>query len=262
MPRYTRSVLAALLAAALVVTSSGRAAQARELRVEPAFDVATIAAIGVFDAGAWELDRTWHGDPCPCLRTDVPAFDRVAIGRHDVRGAAVSDWLQYSSIVASPLLTFGTDPGNRRDGVVAGLVAIEAMSLAGSTTQLLKSAVHRPRPPGYEEGVSPPYDYHSLPSGHATGAFAAAASATTIFALRHPHSRATPWIAAAGFLVAGTTAALRVEAGRHFPSDVLAGAAIGTAAGIGVPLAHANLPATIAFTHDGVMVRVRFGSVR
>ena len=51
------------------------------------------------------------------------------------------------------------------------------------------------------------------------------------------------WVerAGVGFLggvLAGSTSALRVEAGQHFPSDVLVGAGIGVVSGVAVPLLH------------------------
>jgi len=38
--------------------------------------------------------------------------------------------------------------------------------------------------------------------------------------------------------LAGATSALRVTAGQHFPSDVIAGAGIGIVTGVAVPLLH------------------------
>jgi membrane-associated phospholipid phosphatase len=42
----------------------------------------------------------------------------------------------------------------------------------------------------------------------------------------------------AGGSIATTTSVLRVEAGQHFPSDVIAGGCIGVAGGVTIPLLH------------------------
>ena len=59
---------------------------------------------------------------------------------------------------------------------------------------------------------------HSFPSGHSAAAFT---SATLI------ERNSGPLAGVPAYALAGFTAFERVEAGRHYPSDVLAGAAIG-----------------------------------
>ena len=80
----------------------------------------------------------------------------------------------------------------------------------------------------------------SLPSGHASVAFAAA---TTYWVLarreRLPHRRRNTILLYAG---AVGVAALRVAAGKHFPTDVLAGAALGSGIGWVVPTIHPTHP--------------------
>ncbi len=97
-------------------------------------------------------------------------------------------------------------PGVRDTGklVGAGFVA------SAATTWVLKRAVGRPRPLN-------PDDHHSMPSGHATNAFAVA----TALGHRYPSYRLPL------YALAASVAFARVHLGRHFPSDVLAGAAIG-----------------------------------
>jgi membrane-associated phospholipid phosphatase len=60
----------------------------------------------------------------------------------------------------------------------------------------------------------------------------------TIFTLRHPRARAAVpvWLAALGLATA--TAVLRVEAGKHFWTDVIAGSLAGAAVGVLVPTLH------------------------
>ena len=67
-------------------------------------------------------------------------------------------------------------------------------------------------------------DRRSLPSGHATFAFA---GATT---LMHEYGRVSPWITVGGYALATLVAADRVCRDRHYAHDVLAGAAIGVGA--------------------------------
>src|SRR5207249_5722685 len=78
------------------------------------------------------------------------------------------------------------------------------------------------------------------PSGHASVAFAAA---TTYWVLarreRLPHRTRNTIFLYAG---AAGVAALRVAAGKHFPTDVLAGAALGSAVGWLVPTIHPTQP--------------------
>ena len=64
----------------------------------------------------------------------------------------------------------------------------------------------------------------SFPSGHATGAFAVAA----VFAWEFRERRWARWVA---YGTASLVAVSRVGLGRHFPSDVLAGAVLGRSIG-------------------------------
>lgn len=258
MPGVESGVLFAA-ATILVATTSGGPSQ---VRLSPRVDAGIVAGIAAVDVAAYYVSRWNRSDPCPCDPAVVPAFDRVAIRRNDLAAAEASNILQYASIVGAPAIAFLTDPGTTHDRAESGLVVLEAMSVAGSLTQLAKAVVHRPRPHSYGSRAEPPFAYTSFPSGHATAAFSAASALTTIYALRHPHSRATPWIAGAGISVAAATAFLRVSAGRHFPSDVAAGALIGSASGWGIVTLHARAPLAFAASPEGVSMTLRFGSVR
>ena len=98
-------------------------------------------------------------------------------------------------------------------------------SLAGNfllTNVILKPLVDRTRPYyvwGYDP-VIPPVGDHSFPSGHTAASFAAA---TAIYAINKK------WGIAA-YLYAAVMGFSRLYLGVHFPTDVLAGAAVGAAA--------------------------------
>ena len=90
----------------------------------------------------------------------------------------------------------------------------------------IKLAVKRPRP--VLEGLPPlggAPSTLSFPSAHATASFACATAMTRIA----PE-------AAFLFILAAGIAACRPYLGMHYPSDVLAGAILGTALGLVVPL--------------------------
>ena len=69
--------------------------------------------------------------------------------------------------------------------------------------------------------------------GHSMLAFSVAAASTQVARLRgRPGWR---WLAAVTFAGAAATAWLRVAADRHWLTDVVVGAGVGTAVGLGVP---------------------------
>lgn len=71
-------------------------------------------------------------------------------------------------------------------------------------------------------------------SGHSGLAFAMAASSGTVASLRG--YRSAPAIWAGGLTLAVTTGYLRIAADAHYTTDVLAGAFIGSAIGVAIPL--------------------------
>lgn len=98
---------------------------------------------------------------------------------------------------------------------------------------VLKQVIHKPRP--YVGQIDRPADtsedYESFPSGHSIMAFSAAAYAQTMQLLFYPDSTTMKAVSATAWILASTTATLRVISGNHYLEDVLAGAAIGSAIG-------------------------------
>lgn len=116
-----------------------------------------------------------------------------------------------------------------------GLHTGEAMAGAGVTTLFLKAVVGRARP--YVEPHDPHAfgkgrplafagGYESFPSGHATVAFALAGALTEETALHWPGRQ---WVVGpVMYAVATGVAFARVYRDRHWASDVLGGAVVGT----------------------------------
>jgi membrane-associated phospholipid phosphatase len=184
-------------------------------------------------------------------------LDRRAITAPSPGAGRASNWTLAAATLTPPL--FATLAAHRQDGwdqQLRGLrVESEAMLLCAGLTFVLKNAFSRPRPFTYlsesERSAFDGYDataeaaFDSFPSGHSSTAWAASMAGVAFLVTERPELGAGTHFAN-GFLAGGLAAAtslLRVEASRHFPTDVAAGAALGSATGIVVALVHAD-PAT------------------
>ncbi len=110
------------------------------------------------------------------------------------------------------------------------LIAAESIFLSTCLVQSVKYIAGRSRPNDF--GTSSPHDWrgpfkgeHSFYSGHTTAAF----SVASVYAYRY---RETPWVPYLCYGLAVLGGFERIFDNRHWASDVLLGAAIGTANGI------------------------------
>ena len=210
--------------------------------------------------------------PLPSEPPDLGRADALAHGQFAPRVATATDVMVAVAMAAGPLVALvdghwaarAASDHRRRAFLTkwgtAVLVEAEALALTGLVTSIMKYAVGRPRPyTSLGEADVPARNRdelahelqaadrsRSFPSGHSSMAFAAATSLATILTLDAPPTRRGKLVVALawsiGLLTAGTTAALRVVAGKHYPSDILAGSAIGAAIGVATPLLHTRRP--------------------
>jgi membrane-associated phospholipid phosphatase len=105
------------------------------------------------------------------------------------------------------------------------IVLCVAMAGAGVLDTALKLAFHRARPAPYFGHALP--DSYSFPSGHALFAFCFFTAGAALLAprLQHPALRWLVWAVAASLVLA--IGFSRIYLGVHYPSDVLAGYAVG-----------------------------------
>lgn len=178
--------------------------------------------------------------------------DQDIVGNRSLAASGMSDWTRNVALVFPMALSLTmAQPGERWHGLShSGLVYAEALLVSQGLTMVGKAAVGRARPFAYLPASDRPDDkrydvtaertFFSMPSGHASSAWMAATLGMTTHLLQRPEAG---WIERAGIgffggALAGATSALRVEAGQHFPSDVLVGAGIGIVSGVAIPLLH------------------------
>ena len=234
--------VALALAAALATPSAARAgSQHYTLRYNLALDVSLAAGAGALWLGT-ELAKP-HLAPTACRWCDPPALDREArnalVWSNNGSARVVSDVLAFGVVPAVALapLAFAADSGD--DVLLDTFFVVEAVALAQAVNQIVKFSLARERPfvhfGNYPEPDRSwdPDDNLSFYSGHSSLAFSLAAAAGTVSSLRG--YRSAPWVWGAGMALATGVAYFRVAADKHYLTDVLTGAAIGTAIGVAAP---------------------------
>lgn len=175
-------------------------------------------------------------------KEDVNPLDRWVISHWSPDAGKWSDILRNISLV-SPFALLASNR-IRDDAGTVGLMYAETLLLASAGSLLSKGIFQRTRPFVYNTGVPMHLKAgnkearRSFYSGHTTVAFAATFFLAKVYEDFYPDSgwKAVIWGGAA--VISSATGLLRILAGKHFLTDVLAGGAIGGLIGYGVPAIH------------------------
>lgn len=240
-----KTLACAVVASALFASATAGAEDAEEprspYRIRWEVDLPVVALGG---AGLLGGLVGYHPPAClpPCTPPPgMPAVDRAVVGNYAPRAHAIANVLVLTA-VAAPLVLDLVDTRTRgfaEDTFVLG----ETLLLTQGLTQLTKSAVDRDAPLVYARDVARS-DLESADagrsffSGHTSTSFAAATAYAVTFWRRHP---TTPWrfvVLGVGEALATSVALLKIEAGYHYPTDVVAGALVGAGLGLLVPTLH------------------------
>ena len=161
--------------------------------------------------------------------------------------AQISDGTLALALAAPIGYLTGSTTIDDADGDRLGIYT-ETLAVDLALVQLAKYAVQRPRPYTYSKDPdvqryarSQGDDaYMSFYSSHAAMAFGAATSGAYLLSASGASQTVRDVAWASGFGVAAMTSMLRVRAGKHFFSDVVIGALMGTVVGYVVPALHAD----------------------
>jgi membrane-associated phospholipid phosphatase len=140
---------------------------------------------------------------------------------------SLSFWgdMVWSVILAMVLFVVGVVFGCPRWRQIAWVCLLAALT-SGLVVNLFRPLLGRARPySSLPTGFYGPHlksEFHSLPSGHATSAFASAAAVAA----------ASPLIGVPCLIFAGSVSWSRLQLNQHHPLDVMTGAALGTLIGL------------------------------
>jgi len=210
------------------------------------WDAASVGTAGALSLIPVALNLPRGQPPCaPCDPASVPGIDRAGLNNASASAATASGVLLGGVVGAAAFASLhGLDQGQRRGNAA---VFVNALAWTQATTGWLKVIVHRSRPVLYTAdtaaamaAASQRESRQSFPSGHASLAFAAATS-YLVMAQREqlPHRARNAVLLYVG---AAGVAALRVAGGKHFPTDVMGGAALGSGIGWLTATVHAKGP--------------------
>jgi membrane-associated phospholipid phosphatase len=206
-------------------------------------DVAAVSATGVVALLPGVLGLPKGPPSCaPCDPSGLPGIDRWVVGRNsalDRNGSTVL--LLGVGGVATYWSAHDQSSAEARGNLA---VLANAISWTSASTQWLKVLVRRKRPVLYTSGAvaaaTAADNQRSFPSGHTSVAFAVATSYLVMANREHlPHRTRNAMLLYGGATGVGV---LRMTAGSHFTTDVLAGAALGAGIGWLVATVHPRLP--------------------
>lgn len=198
----------------------------------PAYEIAGLAS-GALGIGVSEYYKSDLAPAEPRWK-EPPAFDgaiRSSLKWSNPRTAAtISDVMLFGVM---PAVAFISPVWTNHSYGRAALTIGEAMVFTGVVTQLAKYAVARARPYAYYGNYySDPDSRLSFFSGHTSYSFALAMSSAMLLAESYPQQSALIYIVAT--TLALLPGYLRIAADKHYFSDVLTGAIIGTGIAYGV----------------------------
>lgn len=164
----------------------------------------------------------------PCDPASLPGIDHAALRSFSRPAGTMSDALLVGVVGGAGIALLAGRPSDEARGNAA--VLLNALAWSTAANQWLKVLVRRNRPVLYTAdavvAASRPDNRRSFPSGHATAAFAAASGYLAAAQRQHFAGRTGNALLLYGGAVG--VSALRVVAGKHFPTDVAGGAVLGS----------------------------------
>lgn len=174
---------------------------------------------------------------------DINWLDRFAAGKYSASADQFSDVFFLGSHML-PFLFLANNRSRSKFGQIISLYG-EAATINLGLTLMTKSLLQRPRPFVFSSDAPDDWKFHrkaktSFFSGHVSMTAVNTFFAAKVFSDFYPESKWKPFVWGAAVTLPAITAYLRIAAGKHYPTDVITGYAVGAAVGILVPQWHRN----------------------
>lgn len=172
---------------------------------------------------------------------DLFSIDKGAVSNNSSSAQTASDIILYSSVTL-PFISYFSKKCRTNGGAIA-IMALETALINNGITNIIKASVNRYRPFNYNPNVNlelklETASRQSFVSGHTSNTSAFAFFTARVFTDLHPDMKYKSLVWATAATVPAVIGYLRIEAGKHFPTDVIGGYLIGAAVGYFVPSMH------------------------
>lgn len=196
-------------------------------------------------------------------KNNINVFDRFASYNYSTDIAKVSDILVYTSLIY-PAFYF-IDDKIREDFTTISVMYTQTLLFSALVPSWGKGLTGRIRPFVYNPNA--PIDEkfssesrRSFFSGHTTVAFSTMVFLSKVYSDYYPDSKYVPYIWGSSLLLATAVGISRIEAGAHYPTDVIVGAVVGSAIGYIIPEIHRinNENMSLSIMPNSVSLVVKF----
>ena len=215
-------------------------------KLKPAIDIPlTVVGAGLSGYGFYlisEKDGTSEAKVLSLDQDDINSFDRSAADQFSASANKTSDYFMYGALPI-PFLVSLIDNDMRKDFFKISFLFLEAMSITGTAYGMTAGNIDRYRPLVYNPNAPMKerkrgYAKSSFIGGHPSVTATAGFFIAKVYSDYHPESNFKYILYGLAATATAGNAILRYKAGKHFPSDLIAGVALGTLTGILVPHFH------------------------
>jgi membrane-associated phospholipid phosphatase len=212
--------------------------------LKPAVDIPIVAVAGGWSYYAlskiYKKDSTAVEDILLLRKEDINGFDRWAADVYYPDAELESDKIFYGSMPLPLLLLF--DKEIRKDALKIAVLYTEALSITG-TLYTSSTYFNRYRPAAYSDALTVEQrrsgnQRNSFFAGHVALVATSTFFTAKVYSDYHPKSKFRWVLYGVAIGATGATGYLRHRAGKHFPSDIILGTAVGALSGILVPQLH------------------------